>query len=165
MVTFSTGGIQRRESPLLAVITIALAVGILDGLAAIIHAFIRSGVKPEMIFRYIASALLGKEAYSGGGGVVMLGVFLHFLIALIWSAVFFVAYPRLRLLQGNKWLVGFGYGIFVWLIMTFVVLELTGMLQLPLDPLAAAIGILIHMFVVGLPISTMTQRWFNAKFP
>jgi hypothetical protein len=160
MVTSSTGGVRRRESPVFAIVTIGLAVGILDGLAAILHAALRTGTSPELIFRYIASALLGESAYSGGNGMVALGIFLHFVIALIWSAVFFVAYPRVRLLQRNKWLVGFGYGIFVWLMMTFVVLPLTALPAITLNWRGASIGILIHMFVVGLTIVVMTRRWF-----
>lgn len=161
MATSSTQEAQRRENPILAVITIAFAVGILDGLAAIINSFLRSGVKPEQVFRFIASALLGKTAYSGGAGTALLGLGLHFLVALIWSALFFAAYPRMRWLQGNKWLTGFGYGIFIWLVMTFIVLRAAGLLRLPLDPGGAVTGILIHMFLVGLPIVMMTRRLTN----
>lgn len=159
MAISSTGGVRRRENPVFAVITIGLAVGILDGLAAILHAFLRTGTSPERIFRYISSALLGETAYSGGNGMIALGIFLHFVIAFTWSAVFFTAYPRWRLLQRNKWLVGFGYGIFVWLMMTFVVLPLTALPAITLHWRGAIIGILIHMFAVGLPIVVMTRRW------
>lgn len=162
MVTSSTDGVQRRESPVLAVITIGLAVGILDGLAAVLHAYLRSGILPGQIFRFIASALLGEAAYSGGNGVIALGVLLHFVVAGIWAAVFFIAYPRLRLLRRNKWLTGPAYGIFVWLMMNFAVLPLTALPGMAINWPSAAIGILIHMFVVGLPIVAMTRRWYDA---
>lgn len=154
----SISGVQR---PLPATVFIGLTVGLLDGAAAVINSFVRSGVTPDKVFRYISSALLGKEAYSGGGGIIALGVFLHFVVAYIWGAIFFTAYPRVRLLQQNKWLVGCAYGLFVWLMMNLAVLRFTLAPKLKFSWEGAAVGWGIHMLCVGLPIVLITHYWYR----
>ncbi|MRG48827.1 hypothetical protein GFS24_27200 [Chitinophaga sp. SYP-B3965] len=154
----SISGVQR---PVLATVFIGLTVGLLDGAAAVISSFLRSGVTPDKVFRYISSALLGKDAYSGDGGIIALGVFLHFVVAYIWGAIFFTAYPRVRLLQQNRWLVGCAYGLFVWLMMNFVVLRFTRTPQLKFSWEGAVVGWGIHMLCVGLPIVLITHYWYR----
>ncbi|GEP94457.1 hypothetical protein CCY01nite_07170 [Chitinophaga cymbidii] len=46
--------------------------------------------------------------------------------------------------------------------MNFAVLPLTALPGMAINWPSAAIGILIHMFVVGLPIVVMTRRWYDA---
>jgi hypothetical protein len=57
-----------------------LIVGTLDILAAFIQFFIQTKGNPLIILKYIASGLLGKEAYSGGDTVILLGLILHYLL-------------------------------------------------------------------------------------
>ena len=52
------------------------------------------GITPKMVFRYIASGLIGvKAARSGGLASVVLGVAIHYMIALIWTVLFYAAKP------------------------------------------------------------------------
>lgn len=150
-----------------AVLLTGCVVGLLDGAAAILNAWFRSGTTPEIVFKFIASAIFGGAAYTGGSGMIAVGVFLHFLVAIIWSAIFFRAYPRLRILQQNKWIVGCAYGLFVWLMMTLVVVPLTKVPDMPFNWQAAARGWVIHMLLVGIPIVLMTRHWYRitVKFP
>lgn len=154
----SLSGIQR---PVLATVFIGLTVGLLDGAAAVINSFAKSGVTPDKVFSYIASALLGKEAFSGSDGIIALGVFLHFAVAYIWGAIFFTAYPRVKLLQQNKWLIGCAYGIFVWLMMNQVILRFTLAPRLKFSWEGAATGLCIHMLLVGIPIALITYYWYR----
>lgn len=145
-----------------AVLLTGITVGILDGAAALLNAWFRSAIPPARVFQYIASAMFGRDAYSGGGGMIAAGVFLHFLVAIIWSAIFFVAFPRIPVLRRNKWLVGCAYGIAVWLLMNFVVLPLTQVPPLNFTWQGVVTGLLIHMFVVGVTIVFMVRRWYRA---
>jgi hypothetical protein len=57
-----------------------------------------SGVKgaPWMkIPQSVAGGLIGKSSFDGGAGTVALGLCLHWLIALIWAAVFVLVGRRL----------------------------------------------------------------------
>ena len=72
-----------------AVIITGLVAGTLDGLAAIINFIMQGGKKPEVIFKYIASGVIGKDALTGGNGIILLGVLLHYLIAFSWTILFF----------------------------------------------------------------------------
>ena len=152
-------GNTRQESVITAVLLTGLIVSLLDGAAAIIHAYARSGIAPDKLFRYIASALLGSDAYNGGAGIILFGIFLHFLIALTWSAVFFILYPRFWFLRGNKLITGCLYGIFVWLMMNFVVLPLTRVPPLKFSTSGVITGVLIYMFIIGCTIVGLTAYW------
>lgn len=157
----SISGVQR---PALATVFIGLTVGLLDGAGAVISSFARSGVTPDKVFRYVASALIGREAaYSGGGGIIALGVFLHFVVAYIWGTIFFTAYPRLAFLRHNKWLTGCAYGLFVWVMMNFIVSPLTLAPKLKFSWEGAMVGWGIHMLCVGLPIVLITHYWYQRK--
>ncbi|AWO00973.1 hypothetical protein DLD77_04280 [Chitinophaga alhagiae] len=146
-----------------AVLVTGCAVGVLDGAAALVNAWLKSGIPPEKVFRYIASAMYGKAAYTGGGAMIAAGVVLHFIVAVIWSAVFFIAYRYWPLLRGNKWVVGCMYGLFVWLMMNLVVVPLTHVPPLTFNWEGMITGWVIHMLLVGIPIVWLTQWWYNKR--
>lgn len=154
----SISGVQRA---VMATVTIGLTVGLLDGAAAVIMSYARSGITPDRIFKYISSAVLGIAAFSGDGGIVALGVFFHFLVAYIWGLIFFMAYPRFSFLQHNRWLTGCAYGLFVWFMMNFVVSPLTLAPKLKFSWGGAMEGCAFHMLCVGLPIVLITHYWYQ----
>lgn len=134
-----------------------LLVFLLDGTAAVIQTDFRA----DRVFKYVASAVAGNAAFAGGGVFIVLGLILHLLVSLGWSLIFFLLYPKLPLLQGNRWLTGCLYGIVVWACMRFIIVPLSlapqGALTLP----AALTAIAIHMVCVGLPISLTAWYWFR----
>lgn len=150
-----------------AVLLTSCIVGVLDGAAALLNAWFKSGVTPDKVFKYIASALFGRAAFYGGWEMVVTGVVLHFLVAVFWSLLFFMLYPVVPLLRLNKWLVGAAYGLFVWVAMNLAVLPLTLAVQAKFNWPAVITGWAIHILLVGIPIVLMTRRWYNvtAKFP
>ncbi|RPD39174.1 hypothetical protein [Chitinophaga barathri] len=154
----------RTVSPLATVLMIGCTVWLLDGAAAVISAYARNGVPPDRVFKYISSSLMGMQAFSGGPPVIWLGVFLHFLVALGWAALFFILYPKLGFLQGNKWLIGCLYGLFVWVMMSLVIVPLTLTPQAKFSFPGAAIGWVVHMACVGLPIVLLTREWYRRKW-
>ena len=129
-----------------------LAVGILDLLDAVVFFGLR-GVQPIRIFQSIASGLLGRAAFSGGMASAALGIALHFFIAFLIVAVFFLASRRLPALVRAPILSGLIYGIGAYIVMQYLVIPLsaagTGRFSWPVF----VNGVLIHMFGVGLPAS------------
>lgn len=109
--------------------------------------------------RGVAGGLLGPEARQGGVGTWLLGLFLHFFIATTIAAVFCVTSRRLTFLREHFLVCGLFYGIGVWLVMNLIVLPLSAYhARGPYQLHAMIQGILVHMFLIGLPIA-----YINAK--
>ena len=91
-----------------------LIVGTLDIIAATTQFMIKGGANadPAVIFKYISSAIIGPEAYKmNAPAMVALGFALHYLIAFIWTIIFFTIYPRMPILSKNRLLTGIAYDI------------------------------------------------------
>lgn len=74
--------------------------------------------------RGIAGGLLGRQALPGGAGTWILGVILHYFIAISAAAIYCLASRKLEFLR-DHWLVcGIFYGIAIYLVMNLVVLPL-----------------------------------------
>jgi hypothetical protein len=139
-----------------------IVVGVLDALAAIIHAYFFNGSSPDAVFRYVATGLFGKAALSGGLPTAFAGLALHFTVAISWTALFYVLYPKLKFLSSSMLLSGIVYGLFIWLMMNFIVVPLSPVLAGPIRiRLATLFMIAIHLFVIGVPISWLTSRFFK----
>jgi hypothetical protein len=131
-----------------------LAVGILDGLDAIVFFGLRSGATPMRVFQGIASGVMGGSAITGGWPAALLGVALHFSIAFTIVLVFLLASRRLAALTRAPVLWGLVYGIAVYLVMNRIVIPLSAIGSSAWPPVPVLInGLLIHMFGVGLPAS------------
>ena len=146
-----------------AILLTGLAAGALDGLAAIIQYSINGGKKPEVIFKYIASAALGKKAMTGGIPMILLGIFFHFLIAFLFTLFFYWIYPHIAFLRQQPLLSGIGYGLFAWAIMNFVVIPLSKLKQVPFDLSKAAIAAGILIICIGIPISLLANKHYLYK--
>lgn len=136
------------------ILSATLVAGTLDILAAfLVYAVILEKTSPARILMSIASGIFGKAAYSGGTPMIISGLLLHFLIAFIFSVLYYLIYPGLSFLRRRKLLSGTLYGIFIWLIMNLGVLPIVfkGM-PLP-DPQASIIGMAIVIVAVGIPIA------------
>jgi uncharacterized membrane protein YagU involved in acid resistance len=132
-----------------------LAVGILDGLDAIVFFGLRSGTTPARIFKGIAVGLLGRDALSGGAPVIALGVLIHFFIAFSIVLVYLLASRRFPALGHAPLVWGPIYGVAVYFVMNKIVIPssaIAGTGALPPWPVLIN-GLLIHMFGVGLPAS------------
>src|SRR5262245_32278266 len=112
-------------NPARAIATGTLLVGCLDALDAVIFFGLRSGVTPSRIFQGIASGLLGRAAFDGGWGTVLLGAALHFFIASCIVTTFFGASRLLPGLTRRPLLWGPVYGIGVYWFMRLVVIPLS----------------------------------------
>lgn len=108
----------------------------------------------------IAGGLLGPQAFHGGVGTYVLGVFLHFFIALSAASVYYAASRRLVFLRESPLICGLFFGAAVEDVMRFIVLPLSALhAKGPYDLRDLIQGLLVHMVVIGLPISFSVRRF------
>ncbi|WP_276502336.1 hypothetical protein [Terrimonas pollutisoli] len=140
-----------------------LLVGSLDIIAALVQFYSKTGKDPLIVLKYIASAVFGKSAYSGSNSMAVWGLLLHFLIAFIWTIFFFLIYPKLKLLSWNRIVTGIIYGIFIWIIMTQVVVPISKATAGAFNVKNAIIAVLILIAVIGIPLSFIAHRFYSIR--
>jgi hypothetical protein len=146
-------GRLRRGNALLAIGTGGLIAGALD----LTQACILFGANIPLA---IAAGLLGPQAFHGGKATYVLGVLLHFFIALSAAAVYYAASRRLRFLTEHALVCGLFFGIAVELVMRLIVLPVSALHATgPYQYHDLVQGLLVHMVVVGLPISFSVRRF------
>ena len=155
---------RRSVSVLRALQTIlygGVCVGMLDGLAATIHAAIK-GVSPDKVFHYIASGLIGRDpSYGGGAATVALGILLHFVIAFGVVTVFLLLSRSFPVLLRRVVISGMIYGVVVYFAMAYLIVPLSAVPKIPFSFSGMITSIVIHMFCVGLPAALVTRSMFR----
>jgi hypothetical protein len=143
-------------------IATALVAGTLDIIYAIAFSYFRSGTSPVRLLQSVAYGALGRAAYSGGAGTAALGLGFHFLIAFTITAIFFAAASHYPWLTRRPLITGSLFGIVVYLVMNFVVIPLSRIGPRPLPAVIVIVtGVLVHMFLVGVPIAWGARRFAN----
>jgi hypothetical protein len=155
--------------------------GLLDAIAAMTSFMINvPGGNPLKVWRFVASGALGKESIRKDlVPMAIAGLLFHFLIAFLFTLLFYLFFPKMKLLWRNLVITGLVYGVFVWVVMNFIIVPLSGVpeksklwtitngqpaFQFPANPKQLIIGILIIMFCVGLPISFIIGNYFRKQF-
>jgi len=148
-----------------AVLLTTLVAGTLDIIAAHVDQTIRNGAFPAKMFYAIAGGAIGLErAFSNGWPVILLGIFIHYFISFSFTLFFFLVYPFIKRVSPNKFLNGLIYALFVWVMMTFIVLPLTALPNRPfVFSMDTVVGILVLTAVFGLPISLMADRYYGMR--
>ena len=137
--------------------------GLLAGVGDIAFAFVVSGLRgvgPVRVLQSVAGGLLGRAAAEGGLATAALGAVLHFFIAFVWAAVYWLASRRLDVLARRPVVCGLLYGAAVYFFMYFVVLPLSA-IYFPLNHTLSSILLNSagHMLLVGLPIALATYKF------
>ena len=146
------------------ILRVGLVAGTLDIMENIIFNLYRE-ITPKMVFQYIASGLIGANAaITFGMASVLLGVAIHYFIALSWTAIYYGASRKLTVLIRRPVISGILYGGFVYVVMNFVVLPLT---RVPRSRAAMTIasrvnGVLALLFCIGLTIALLVARASSA---
>jgi Na+/alanine symporter len=108
----------------------------------------------------IAAGLLGRQALHGGVGTYVLGVGLHFFIAISAAATYYAASRRLSFMTEHPLVCGLFFGAAVEEVMNLIVLPLSALhAKGPYQLHDLILGLLVHMVVVGLPISFSVRRF------
>lgn len=148
-----TLGTSGKRSAVLAIATGGGIAGVLD----LTQACVLFGWRVPLT---IAGGLLGPEARHGGAGTYVLGVALHFLIACSAAAVYYAASRKWSFLVQHPVVCGLFFGAAVEEVMTLVVLPLSALHDKgPYELHDLILGLLVHMVVVGLPISFSIRRF------
>ncbi len=142
-----------KKNAVMAIGIGGLIAGALDMTAAMLT--YGSGVP-----RAIAGGLLGRAAFQGGTGTYILGFLLHFFIAFSAAAVYYAASRRLEFLKEHALVCGLFFGVAIYLVMNLIVLPLSALHVLrPIAVRDEIQGLLVHMIIIGLPISFSVKRF------
>jgi len=142
-----------KRRALLAIAVGGLTAGALD----LAQAMTLFGARIPLV---IAAGLLGRGALHGGPGTYVLGILLHFFIACSAAAVYYGASRRLFFLKEHPLVCGMFFGAAVEDVMRFIVLPLSALhAKGPYKLHDLILGLLVHMVVVGLPISFSVRRF------
>jgi hypothetical protein len=148
-----------RSYLLPAILTGGLLAGTFDAIAA----FLTFGWRMPY---GIASGILGASANpktGAGPATWILGLVLHFTIALGAATVYCVASRRLTFLKQHFIVCGIFFGIGVQLTMNLIVLPLSAV-PFPVGPFtvqALRSGLFFHIILIGLPIAA--SLWWFAR--
>jgi hypothetical protein len=140
-----------------AILLGGLVVAALEGLDAVVFYGIR-GVAPIRVFQQISSGVLGRAAFTGGLRTALLGVALHFVVAMAIAAVYYAVSRKVGILTRHPVACGIGYGVLVYACMNLVVLPLSAASHGPPTLPVLVNGLLIHAVGVGVP-SALVARW------
>lgn len=154
---------KTRDSIYRIILLTGLLAGTLDIVSAFLNFLAQGGDDPRKVLVFIASGVFGQRAFEPSYMMFMSvsGLVFHYLIALIWTTLYFMTYPRIHLLSSHKYLNGMAYGLIVWIIMNLVVLPLSGTPEMELIFKRVAISMGILIVAIGLPISLVAHNYFR----
>lgn len=158
MNTAESALVTKQPRALSVILWAGLVSGTLDITAALI-VYARFGAFSVRLLQGIASGLLGKDAFQGGLATAFLGLLCHFFIATSAAAVYYVASRRMAILVQHAVLSGASYGVVVYCFMQLVVIPLSAIGPRPFSVQATIVGVVIHVFCVGLPIALTVRRF------
>ncbi len=134
--------------------------GVVAGTLDLLQACILFGWDIPLV---IAGGLLGKSAFHGGAGTYVLGVLLHFFIALSAASIYYGASTKLYFLREYPLVCGLFFGAAVQEVMNLVVLPLSALRSRgPYELKDLLLGLAVHMVVIGLPIA-YSAKWFAGR--
>ena len=152
-----------KPSAAKAILIGGLIAGAFDITYACTFFGLRNHVSPIRILQSVARGALGQSAFQGGYKTAALGLFFHFLIALIAATVYFIASRVLRFMVTHPVICGILYGACVYFFMYGIVMRFSA-IHNPLYPwqypwVVLIPNLLIHMLGIGLPIALATRRY------
>jgi hypothetical protein len=137
-----------------------LIAGTLDIIAACIHSYITNGTLPSTVFKYIASGIFGPQAFSGGIGMIAIGLLVHYFIAFACTACFFWLYPKWSFLRINLLLNSVLIGVTAWIVTTRIIVPLSKVGQGSFDLSRAFVALLILIVCIGTPIAYNARQYY-----
>ncbi len=155
--------LPKQQGALRTILWSGLVAGVLDSLAGVVVYYIWFGLNPLQVLQFIAAGIYGPSAINGGVYPILVGLFFHFVIAYAVAIIYFYAYPKISITGRYSIASGLVYGLGIWLVMNLLVLPQTNIPKSPFDAGLAAVGIIWHMVLVGLPIAIITNKYYTKK--
>ncbi len=114
------------------------------------------------------AACSARQAFAANY-MVFWGVLFHYIIASVFSIVFFLLYPNLKRVINDKYILAFVFGLIIWMISTFAILPLSnvpdikGVPKYPwqLNLMAAIISLAGLSLCLGLPIALIADKYYR----
>jgi hypothetical protein len=122
--------------------------------------FVPHGASVIGILQYLASAVIGARAFTGGAATAVLGLAVHFSLTTAMAGAFVLAARRIPSLLQWPWVSGPCYGIVLCVFMGHVAVPLSAVANW--NPPAGwdLVGALLaHSFYVGLPIAFIARAF------
>jgi hypothetical protein len=147
-------------------------VGVLDITAACINARVLAGFAPAHVLQSVAGGLLGRGTYTGGFATAVLGLAMHFTMALTVAAIFYALSRRFSLPRNLLGVVAVGmlYGAAVFAVNNFATAPFPSWvrslhLHTPVlfKPPMGWSQLVIHLFCVGLPIALVMRQYSSLR--
>jgi hypothetical protein len=148
----------RRAHPLRLVLTGGVLAGALDITYACLFWRIKAGLPASRIFQSVAAGLLGTASFKGGTATAWLGLGLHFFIAGCMALGYYLAARRWPALRHRPLAYGAVYGLGLYAVMNYLVVPLSAARGGSRDPLWIGLSVLVHMFLIGVPIAWLSGR-------
>src|ERR1700759_3282280 len=149
---------QKRKRLLRWLLFAGFITGSIDALMAIVT---NSKIPPEIIFKYIASGVFGKLAFTPGSEMIIYGVLFHYWIAFAWTVLFFILYRQLIHLLKFRILFILVTGLVIWAIMNLAIVPLSQTAPQSMHLIGALKNIAILIFAFGLPITLIADRYYS----
>ncbi|MGQ0540603.1 MAG: hypothetical protein ACT4O9_01980 [Blastocatellia bacterium] len=132
-----------------------LAIGVLDFLDATIFFTQYFNISVARVWQGVAAGLIGRDAaVAGGWNTASLGILLHFVIAFLVAATYYLGTRFTGFLVRRPVVSGLAFGVIANFVMQYVVIPLSatpGTAAFRLVPFLN--GVIGHAFLVGLPVA------------
>ncbi len=143
-----------------------LTIGVLDLLDASIFFSLYSGAAFQRIWQGVAAGVLGRDAaVAGGWNTAALGIFLHFVIAFLIAATYFIGTRITGFLVRHAVISGLAFGVIANFVMQYAVIPLSaagGPTPAPFRWPVFLNSVIGHAFLVGLPVA-LIAAWSARK--
>jgi hypothetical protein len=150
--------VECRVSRLQAILSGGFVVGAIDLIDAGVFFGLRSGTTLPRILRSIAAGVLGRQAATGGTAAALLGLVLHFTIALLIVLTYFLLSRVFPVMRTRVLLSGVVFGVAAYFVMQYVVIPLSATARGPFAWPVFLNGIAIHACGVG-----PAAAWFVSR--
>jgi uncharacterized membrane protein YagU involved in acid resistance len=123
-----------------------------------------AGISPTQVLQSVASGWLGNAAFEGGQATAALGFVSHYGILFVAAALYLLASRRFPMLRDRAVLCGLLFGVGIYVFMNFVVVPLSAVpFEFKYTPAKLVRDLLVHTFLVGLPIALAVRRHSRAE--
>jgi hypothetical protein len=142
------------------IVTVLLAgflAGALDITFAMTYYGLLSGGRIVDVLQSIASGLLGPTVYKGGWPTALLGLGIHFVIAVTMAGVYVALWTRTPIRRWPAWVNGALYGVLLYAIMSYVVVP-NSFAGFPSPSGVNVMPLAAHIVLVGIPIAIVVSR-------
>jgi hypothetical protein len=155
-----TGTSGSNSSSVATIIRATIISGVLDATAGVVIYWIYKGLNPLQVLQYIASGIFGPSVINGSFLYVFIGLVLHFVIAFMFTCAYYLAFPFIKSFATNTIVNGLIYGVFIWVVMNYIVLPISSIPHSPKD-FVSVLELIWHSTLVGLPIAIIVEKHFK----